>query len=293
MLSVLIPTYNFKVLTLVKELQKQCLECKIEFEIICLDDNSNPEFDIDNKQINQLDNCSFLKNKTNIGRTQTRAILAEKSKFELLLFLDADVIPTHSNFIKNYIDADTKKYQVIIGGIEYQKNNIELNKILRYKYGTEREAVKYNIRNLKPYSNIFSSNMLIKKKIFTLYNFNQNENLYGLDIYFAYQLFMNKIAVLHIENPIYHIGIEDNEVFFDKSMKSVENRKKYLSELEQIGEINSLLKHYLLLKKLKLTGFVSFVFKLFKNSMKKAILCKKPNLFVFDLYRLGYICSIK
>jgi hypothetical protein len=293
MLSVLIPTYNYNSYPLVLELHKQCLECKIEFEIICLDDCSKPQFDIDNEQINQLDNCLFLKNKTNVGRTQTRAILAEKSKFELLLFLDSDVIPTHSNFIKKYIDADIKKQQVIIGGIEYQKINIEQNKTLRYKYGIEREAVKSNIRNIKPYSNIFSSNMLIKKDVFTLYNFNQNENLYGLDVYFAYQLFINKIAVLHIENPIYHIGIEDNEVFIEKSMKSVENRKKHLSELEQIGEINSLLKHYLFLKKLKLSGFVSFIFKLFKNPMKKSIISKNPNLLVFDLYRLGYICSIK
>lgn len=41
MLSILIPTYNYNVVPLVLELQKQCLEYKIHFEIIVFDDGSN------------------------------------------------------------------------------------------------------------------------------------------------------------------------------------------------------------------------------------------------------------
>jgi hypothetical protein len=40
MLSILIPIYNFNAVPLVKELQKQCMECDLEFEIICDDDCS-------------------------------------------------------------------------------------------------------------------------------------------------------------------------------------------------------------------------------------------------------------
>ena len=40
MLSILIPTYNYNVYPLVSELQRQCLESKIEFEILCQDDAS-------------------------------------------------------------------------------------------------------------------------------------------------------------------------------------------------------------------------------------------------------------
>jgi hypothetical protein len=40
MLSILIPIYNFNAVPLVKELQKQCMECDLEFEIICIDDCS-------------------------------------------------------------------------------------------------------------------------------------------------------------------------------------------------------------------------------------------------------------
>ena len=40
MLSVLIPTYNYNAVSLVKELHKQLLDSNIVFEIICIDDGS-------------------------------------------------------------------------------------------------------------------------------------------------------------------------------------------------------------------------------------------------------------
>jgi hypothetical protein len=41
MLSVLLTIYNYNVLPIVKELQKQCLECNIEYEVLTQDDASN------------------------------------------------------------------------------------------------------------------------------------------------------------------------------------------------------------------------------------------------------------
>ena len=51
MLSILIPTYNYNVFPLVLDLHKQCLECKIDFEILCQDDHSN-QFSNENQKIN-------------------------------------------------------------------------------------------------------------------------------------------------------------------------------------------------------------------------------------------------
>ena len=56
MLSILIPTYNYNVVPLVLELHKQCLECEIDFEILCQDDASKLFFE-ENKKINGLKLC--------------------------------------------------------------------------------------------------------------------------------------------------------------------------------------------------------------------------------------------
>ena len=55
MLSILIPIYNYNVYPLVEELHKQCIECKIDFEIICIDDAST-DYKPENNKMQFLSN---------------------------------------------------------------------------------------------------------------------------------------------------------------------------------------------------------------------------------------------
>jgi glycosyltransferase involved in cell wall biosynthesis len=292
MISILIPVYNYNIYSLVTELHKQCLECKIEFEILCLDDSSTDNIH-KNLTVRGLSNCHYLINDKNLGRTITRNRLAEKANFSWFLFLDADVIPVHSNFISNYITAIDPKHQVIIGGYCYQGINPKSEVVFRHKYGKEREEKTASERNQNPYKYIFSGNILIKKETFKATNYAFEDAFYGMDVYFSYQLFIKKIEILHIENPIYHLGLETNEIFFEKSLKAVESRKKFLIDCDQIEKISPLIKKYKIIKRYKLLPLAIHFFKISEPFLKKRILNKKPNLFCFDIYRLGYLCSIQ
>ena len=291
MLSILIPTYNYNVYTLVSEIQRQCNFCKIDFEIICIDDASKL-FHQENNQINSLSNCSYSILEKNIGRTSIRNLLAKKAKNEWLLFLDSDIFPEYKDFIYKYLEQIKFNYEIILGGYKYQNLTPKSTEILRYKYGKSREEKPASERNLNRYSSIFSGNLLIKKELFLATNFFENNNIYGMDIYFSYQLFKNKVPVLHIDNPIFHLGLETNELFFNKSLESVRSRKEIMIDLEGIEEINSLIKHFKILKKYKLDTFGSVLFKIAKPFLEKNIKGKKPNLMLFDLYRLGYLCGL-
>lgn len=294
MLSVLIPTYNYSVFDLVENIFNQCKKTGIEYEILVFDDGSTEDIIIEqNSEIEKFKNVFLFQNKKNLGRTQTRKLLAEKSRYDWLLFLDSDVIPAKENFISEYIKIAPNKYKVILGGYSYHSFNINSSVIFRWKYGSQREEASAKKRNQSPYGYVFSGNVLIEKQTFFENNFNENTNLYGMDNYFSYNLFRNKISVLHIDNPIIHLGLEQNEIFFKKSLQSVENRKKYLAGLPEIEKVNPLLKHYKRLKKIRLTRFVGFIFKISEPFLKKQILRDNPNLFYFDLYRLGYICFLK
>ncbi|WP_130734582.1 glycosyltransferase [Flavobacterium sp. J27] len=292
MLSILIPTYNYNVYPLVLELKNQAERLAISYEIIVQDDNSTTFLE-ENTLINTLGNCLFEVNKKNLGRTFNRNILAKKSKNELLLFLDADVFPSNATFLETYINLSATHNETIFGGYEYVKNKYDVSTVLRYKYGIEREEKAASIRNKNPYSYVFSGNMLIHKSVFFECNFNLEENLYGMDNYFGYQLFSQKKPIIHIDNTIIHKGLETNAIFFEKCLNSIQNRKKHLANKEGIDKVNSLLKYYILIKKLKLTSIVSFLFKVFNKNLKKKIVNDNPNLFYLDIYRLGYICFIK
>ena len=293
MLSILIPTYNYDVNPLVSELHKQCLECGIEFQIIVFDDCSKQYLD-ENQKINNLSKCQFFISDKNSGRTSTRNKLAHKADFKWLLFLDADVIPVNSDFISKYLSFIDEQYQVVFGGYCYDKDTKPKRECrFRYKYGKEREEKTASERNLEPYKYIFSGNLLILKKTFLATNYPHKDAHYGMDIYFAYQLFFNKTKILHIENPIYHLGLETNEIFFKKSILAVESRKKFLIDCEQIEKISPLIKHYKTIKKYGLLPIAILFFKITEPILKKRIFNKNPSLFCFDIYRLGYLCSIR
>lgn len=293
MLSILIPIYNNTVFQLVQNIHQQCMTCNIEFEIICLDDNSASQFQLENLKIKELTHCFYSENETNFGRTKTRQILAEKAEFDWILFLDVDVIPESQKFIETYITHLNISNSVVFGGYKYEKKQPESSKILRYKYGKEREEKSAEFRAKKPYQYVFSGNMMIKKKLFLELNYTENEKFYGMDIYFAYQLFLKKITPLHIDNSIYHLGLESNDIFLEKSLQSVVSRKRFLVDKIDIEQLNPLLSHYKKIKKYRLILVAKIIFNIFEQFLKRNILSKNPNLFYFDLYRLGYICSVK
>ena len=174
MLSILIPTYNYSIFNLVSILNEQCLKLKIKFEIIVLDDASEL-FHIENNEVNKLENCTYAILEKNSGRSSIRNLLAQKASFENLLFLDADTIPLSEYFVSNYISNLNLEEKIIYGGIKYQKEKPEENKILRWVYGKSREALSVYERNKNPYLSFLTLNFLIKKSVFEKVTFNEKK----------------------------------------------------------------------------------------------------------------------
>lgn len=292
MLSILIPTYNYSVVELVTIVHKQALMAAIPFEIIVIDDcSTNQDINDKNEIIEDLVFCTYLKNEKNLGRTATRNILAIKATYDLLLFLDADVLPKHDDFINKFELNINKKFKVIYGGICYYKEKPKPDQLLRWNYGHKRETKSVSDRLGEPYF-IISQNLLINKKIF-IKNNTLGKNTYGLDILFSGNLLKNDVKVKHIDNPVYHLGLENNETFLNKSLEAVETT--YL--LEKNNQINKdlrpLQKSYLFLNKWKVDGIYCAVFKLIKKAIKSNLLSNNPSMFMFDLYRLNYFIELK
>lgn len=294
MLSILIPTYNYTIFDLVQELHTQAKKERIDFEIIVLDDGSETGIAEANKKISLLEHCRYIQNNKNLGRTVTRKLLAETAVHNLLLFLDADVLPVDDLLISRYIPyLKATDKQVVVGGYAYKQPVDRQNLGLRLKYGLHREQKSAADRAKNPYGYVFSGNFLTDKATFLQNNYPDNKNLYGLDNYFSYNLYVNKVSVLHIDNPIYHLGLEDDTVYFKKCIEAVKNRKMLLGDAPGTENINAMSKYYTLLKKYRLRGVVSLGFSISEPLLKKMILKKNPSLFCLDIYRLGYLCSLK
>ena len=293
MLSILIPVYNYNAYPLVSELHKQCLKCEIAFEIFCQDDASN-QIESENQKINSLENCIFSINNSNLGRGKNINFLAEKAQCEWLLILDCDTFPTKNNFIQDYISQINKIEKVVFGGIEYQKEKPSSDQLLRWFYGKARESLSVEKRNSNPNRNALTSNILIQKKVFLSNKFDETINKYGYeDLVFLSDLKKKGIVVKHIDNTTYHLGLETSLQFLEKTKTALENLKSITKNTSLDPSESKILRVSFLLKKWYLTPIISFAFKKIEQNMERNLLSQKPSLLLFDLYKLGFYCSIK
>ncbi len=292
MLSILIPTYDYDIYYLVSVLHKQVCECNLDFEIICLDDFST-KFISENQQINVLENCSYSVLEKNIGRSSIRNLLAQKAKFEYLLFLDADTIPVDPCFVSNYITQINQEEKIVYGGIQYQKEKPKNTQLLRWVYGNAREALSVVQRNNNPYLTFLSLNFLIKKSVFNTVVFNESiPNLRHEDTLFSFELQKNAIQIVHIENPVCHLGIENSLLFLRKSEEALTGLKHLIETSLIDPKYIKISGFYLKIKKIGLQRLFLLLFKGAKPLFIKQLLSNKPSLFIFDLYRLGYYCIL-
>ncbi|MBA5791370.1 glycosyltransferase family 2 protein [Flavobacterium sp. xlx-214] len=292
MLSVLIPTYNYNIFSLVEELHKQCtLIDELQFEIIVIEDGSTL-YTKENNQIITLKNCKHICLKYNIGRSAVRNLLAEKAAFTHLLFLDADVRLISPDFINKYLLYCNKPNSVVFGGCSYHDNSYSRATSLRFHFGKKREAISSFERNKKPFKYILSANFLILKSDFLLLNI-PNTNAYGMDNYFSYLLNIHNKKIIHIDNSVWHCGLEENQVFLEKSLKSAQLRKENWLVIKNFSNNNTLLKTYNKFNFFPLNSIFGITFKIIGPFLKKLFFKPQPNLRAFDLYRLLYLFKLK
>ena len=292
MLSILIPTYNYNIYDLVLDLHNKCLKEHINFEIICLEDGSNTTFINLNKKINKLSNCQHIINPNNSGRILTRLKLANLAKYDWLLYLDADVFPKSNDFILNYLQHINTNSEAVFGGFAYQKDTKNKTS-LRYLYGKKYEQVNADIRNKTPYKIIISANFLIKKALYLSITKQFKTTSYGADLIFATHLMQHKVNVHHINNEVYHLGLEDNIVFFNKQKEAVSLLHHLNNQNKLITHQNSLLKAYKLVKKYRLEHLYLFLFKRFEPTLQRLIVGASPKTKLLQFYKLGYFISLQ
>ncbi|MFK7748733.1 MAG: glycosyltransferase family 2 protein [Kordia sp.] len=294
MLSILIPTYDYDISALVEEIHAQISKTDYVFEILCLDDHSNDKETIQkNERINTFSNASYTVLPENIGRSRIRNLLAQKATYNWLLFMDADVIPVHKNFITKYIETISEEKEVIYGGILYQEAKPKQENVLRWIYGKEREALSVQQREEALYLRFLTLSFLIKKEVFQKVKFNEAiPNARHEDTLFANDLKHAEVHLTHIDNPVYHLGLDTSKEFIRKSMESVEVLILFLKN--GLIEHNDILitKVFKRVKTFGINRILSLLYRWFGKRFEKNLLSNNPSMFVFDFYRLTYLCYL-
>lgn len=290
MLSILIPIYNFDVRDFVRDLSEQASHISSEVEIICLDDGSDAVFKSMHTDLKALPHVRYMEAERNLGRSGVRNRLLEEAKFELLLFLDCDGRVVRSDYLQCYLghgDAD-----VIYGGRTYAAEPpIEPDRYFHWYCGKHKEEVSVKDRNKAPYKAFMTNNFLVQRKVYEQVRMDEALNGYGHeDTLFAAELKRAGFQVRHIDNPIEHIGVEEADVFLDKSHNAIRNLAQ-LIQRDKVGAGIPLVRYYLLLRRLRMDGLFGLLVTTLERSILKQLKGKRPSLQLFDLWKLGLLCK--
>lgn len=288
MISICIPTYNTDCSPLLDELHNQKNFLDKDYEVIVLDDCSNLYQNLIEEKCKD-NKFTYFRNDQNLGRVATRVKLAKKSKYTYLLFIDADMIPKRKSFLKKYQGCIFSKDKVVFGGYAYKQSENKAH-FLRSNYGKKREEKKAKMRSKSPYKHIYSGNVLIEKKLFLETN-HIDQNRYGLDYSFSVSLKKIKIKPVHIDNETYHMGIESNVEFLEKSKEGVKTMYWMYKNNLMTEHDNNLIYTYRTIERWHLLGLFKKIGRLIIKPTERLLAKNKAPLFFFDFYRL-YFFSI-
>ncbi len=288
-LSILIPVHEYNPTTLLAALHKQCAAQSIAFEIIVFDDGSSFESYNEWKQNHyNIINLHVYRSDKNLGRAGIRNELIKKASFNWLLFLDADTMPCTDTYIQQFIPHLTDINTCVCGGTAYTKTIPDDTQRLRWTYGTAREEISAEKRNLNPFDTFTLNNLLIRKELITKFPLDASITTYGHeDTLLGMTLAAQGTNISHIDNFVYHHGLDSNEVFFEKVKQSIATLVD-LYKQNKLPAKTKLIKLHNTLQMLWLNKFVFVIIKPFVPYLTNKILNPRPSMRAMDLLKLYY-----
>lgn len=291
-LSILIPIYNFNVVDLVKKLYKQCQKLGLEFEILAFDDGSKEKYKEKNRQLNGIFGVNYMEMSENLGRSKIRNWLVKSALYDYVIFLDCDSKINEKDFVQKYLE-NLMPNSVVNGGRIYSKKPPKAkSKYLHWLYGSKVESKKSKTRAKNPHLYFHSNNFGADRKVMEQFPFEEDIKTYGYeDLLFAQNLIDHNIKVVHIDNPVVHLGLEKNKSFIEKNLMAIANLiqlKKDGHNLNTNLEQKAFMLHDWSLDKIAF----NFIDKR-KEAYTENLMGDKPSLLKFQLLKLHQFLSAK
>ena len=288
-LSILLPAYNNVCLPLVKELQRQAMAVDgLHFEVIVADDGSTDTSCLEtNRGINLLHHCRLIECGVNRGRACIRNYLAQEATGEWLLFIDSDMVVRRNNYIDTYdniLKSDVTT-PIVYGG--YTICPAE-RRTIRYMLECRNpQNGDFRLRQNNAYNHFHTSNFLVRRDTMLRYPLDERFHFYGYeDVLWGKTLQSHGIGITHTDNPLSMETFEDNASFLRKSREAIRTLYAFRQDLRGYS---SLLEAVDRLHAMHLTRVVAHSFALLEARMEKALQQERAPLWLFNLYRIGYL----
>ncbi len=291
--SVLIPTYNDRVLTQVTRLQAQLAAlastCALSYEVIVADDcSTNLAVRQENECLMALPHCRLVSLRSNVGRAGVRNRLAEEACYPWLIYIDAALwIP--DGFVGNYL-WHVGKAQVVCGGSTVDAQSSPQG--LRYVYESS-SAPRFSAseRQRNPYRAFRTNNFMIAREVMMAHPLRADIRTYGYeDVLFGKELARHEVSIAHIDNPVIYRLLEDNATYLHKVEESLRTLHAYRDEL---NGYSPLLQGVEWLQKWRVAGAMRLLYQLFGSLVRRNLMGGHPSLLLFKVFKVGAYLQVR
>ena len=295
-LSVCIPIFRSDVRKLVLNLRDQMKRIDTaQIDIVLIDDASGEPYPKLNSFADTLVKTINLEH--NIGRAKIRNLFLQHTTSKYLLFLDGDSTVLNDKFLFNYIQSlEQQDAPVLVGASCYQQVKPDAKFLLRWRYSTQRESLNFEQRLLKKDAGFKTNNFVIERTVLESIPFEENLTGYGHeDTLFGVALSLANIPVMHIDNPVWNLNLDDNATFLLKTDQALHNLL-WIHEnrfSQALLSHNQLLATFLQMESRWIGRTVLQCLQLVNPLLKIILQTGRAPLRVFDIYRLGRLNSIR
>lgn len=307
MLSILIPTYNYVCAHLVCDLQKQCEEAQVllgegfAYEILVADDGSTDAASIEkNAVIEFLPCCRFIDNAVNSGRAAIRNRLIRESRGAWVLIIDSDAEVISDDFILRYIEAARQLVPaadplagdaaptILVGGL---RTPVEAPKgcELRHRYELSYDRFRtVEARTEQPALFFSTFNFMASRSVFDQLSFDERCTEYGYeDTLLGIEAARRGFAIVHIDNPLQHNGINDSHSFLANSEAALRTLHTLGPPMTDHARVAQAARRLGVLRPLFL-----ILYKMSRPLLRRNLLSRHPSLHLFAFYKLGYYIEL-
>lgn len=175
-----------------------------------------------------LYNVSYIELRHNLGRSKIRNWLAKSARGSHLLFIDADSGIISDDYLTKY--EDLLPVDSVYGGRHYASTPPAKKHLLHWRYGKCYEDRSVTQREKAAAHSFLTCNCLLSAKAIKSVPFDEKIEGYGYeDLVLAEALVRQGYQLTHIDNPVVHLHLDDNQSFLEKTKASISNLSHLVS----------------------------------------------------------------
>jgi len=230
-LSVLIPFYRDDASDLISELEGQLDPESVE---ILIHDDGTRDHALTAKLEGLIADSPLairLFNATeNKGRSAARNALQLAARSDWVLFLDADMRPAQSDFLRNYLELISQgQADIIFGGFRVETQKADKDRDLHRALSDVSDCLSLADRQAAGAQFVASSNLCVSKKVLEAEPFDDGFSGWGWEDSEWAARVSKRFTLIHIDNPAIHLGLESTDTLLRRFATSGQNYRRFVT----------------------------------------------------------------